>query len=73
MFKQFVFFTPSFDVEALIDEKINKKRFFAKTDEVDDLIDGKIHLIWKYFLNATFEMSNYKRGQIQIDSRIISF
>ena len=45
MFKQFVFFTPSFDVEALIDEKINKKRFFAKTDEVDDLIDGKIHLI----------------------------
>ena len=61
MFKQFVFFTPSFDVEALIDEEINKKDF-AKTDEVDDLIDGKIYLVWKYFLNATFEMSNYKRG-----------
>ena len=60
MLKQFVFFS-HVDVEALIDEEINKKDF-AKTDEVDDLIDGKIYFVWKYFLNATFKMSNYKRG-----------
>ena len=64
MFKQFVFF-PQVDVEALIDEEINKKDF-AKTDEVDDLIDGKIYLVGKYFMNATFEMSTIKGAKCKL-------
>ena len=64
MFKQFVFFT-QVDVEVLIDEEINKKDF-AKTNEVDDVTDGKIYLERKYFLNVTFEMSSTKGAKCKL-------